>query len=78
MIPDNGSANSSLAKTAHKPIIAGKPSVARAIAAVIGAIKRQNGYLEGNGYLLPWCAGPLVELAEPRAYPYIFSKRYKD
>ena len=43
-------------------IIAEKPSVALAIAAVVGAANRKNGYLEGNGYLVSWCVGHLVSL----------------
>ena len=49
-------------------IIAEKPSVALAIAAVVGADKRKNGYLEGNGYLVSWCIGHLVSLAQPENY----------
>ena len=49
-------------------IIAEKPSVALAIAAVVGADKRKNGYLEGNGYLISWCVGHLVSLAQPETY----------
>ena len=49
-------------------IIAEKPSVALAIAAVVGADKRKNGYLEGNGYLVSWCVGHLVSLAQPENY----------
>ena len=49
-------------------IIAEKPSVALAIAAVVGADKRKNGYLEGNGYLISWCVGHLVSLAQPENY----------
>lgn len=39
----------------RKLVIAEKPSVARSIAAVIGAEQKRNGYLEGNGYLVSWC-----------------------
>lgn len=49
-------------------IIAEKPSVALAIAAVVGAANRKNGYLEGNGYLVSWCVGHLVSLAQPENY----------
>lgn len=56
-----GSLNSTL-------IIAEKPSVALAIAAVVGAANRKNGYLEGNGYLVSWCVGHLVSLAQPENY----------
>ena len=51
-----------------KLVIAEKPSVAQSIASVIGATKREDGYLEGNGYIVSWCVGHLVELAEPGAY----------
>ena len=52
----------------YKLVIAEKPSVAQSIARVIGANERKDGYLEGNGYLVSWCIGHLVELAEPHAY----------
>ena len=48
--------------------IAEKPSVARSIANVIGAYKREDGYLEGSGYIVSWCVGHLVELAQPQVY----------
>ena len=57
-----------------KLVIAEKPSVARSIAEVIGANGRQDGYLEGNGYLVSWCIGHLVELAEPAAYGAQYEK----
>lgn len=41
----------------YKLVIAEKPSVAQSIAKVIGADKREDGYLEGNGYLVSWCVG---------------------
>ena len=47
-----------------KLVIAEKPSVARSIAAVIGATDRQEGYLQGNGYLVSWCIGHLVSFAD--------------
>ena len=49
-------------------LIAEKPSVAQEIAAVVGADKRHTGYLEGNGWLVSWCYGHLVDLADPSAY----------
>ena len=49
-------------------IVAEKPSVAMAYAKVLGATSRQDGYLEGNGYLVCWCIGHLVELAPPNVY----------
>ena len=62
-----------------KLVIAEKPSVAQSIAKVIGATERQDGYLEGNGYIVSWCVGHLVELAEPEYYDEKYSKwRYED
>ena len=49
-------------------VIAEKPSVAQSIAKVIGAYKRADGYLEGSGYIVSWCVGHLVELAQPQDY----------
>ena len=45
-----------------------KPSVAISYAKILGVHGRQDGYLEGNGYLVSWCVGHLVELAPPSAY----------
>ena len=52
----------------YRLAMAEKPSVAQAIAKVLGATKRCDGYLEGNGWLVSWCVGHLVELAEPESY----------
>ena len=49
-------------------VIAEKPSVARSIAEVIGATEISDGYMEGNGYVVSWCVGHLVELAQPESY----------
>ena len=49
-------------------VIAEKPSVAKSIADVLGALDRQDGYFEGGGYLVSWCVGHLIELAEPDSY----------
>jgi DNA topoisomerase-3 len=49
-------------------VIAEKPSVAMSIAAVIGANQRKNGYVEGNGYIVSWCVGHLVDLSLPQSY----------
>ena len=49
-------------------VIAEKPSVAQAYAKVLGATNRNDGYWEGNSYLVSWCVGHLVELAPPSAY----------
>lgn len=51
-------------------IIAEKPSVARDIARIVGANSKQDGYLEGNGYLVTWAMGHLIALAMPEAYGY--------
>ncbi len=57
-----------------KLVIAEKPSVAQSIARVIGARERKDGYLEGNGYLVSWCIGHLVELSAPEHYDESYSK----
>ena len=51
-------------------IIAEKPSVARDIARIVGATVKQDGYLEGNGYLITWAMGHLITLAMPEAYGF--------
>ncbi len=51
-----------------KVCIAEKPSVAREIAEVLGATKRMNGYIEGNGYQVTWTFGHLCTLKEPNDY----------
>jgi len=51
-----------------KVVLAEKPSVARDIAAVLGANNRHQGYLEGNTYCVTWALGHLVELQEPHEY----------
>ncbi len=62
-----------------KLIIAEKSSVGQAIAAVLSATERHNGYLEGSGYLVSWCAGHLAEFARPDAYDAKYDKwRYQD
>ena len=50
-----------------KTIIAEKPSVAREIARIVGATKREEGYFEGGGYAVTWAFGHLVQLAMPDA-----------
>lgn len=55
-------------------VIAEKPSVAQSIAAVLGATQRKDGYLEGNDYLVSWCVGHLVELAQPESYEEAWKK----
>ncbi len=57
-----------------KLVLAEKPSVAQSIAKVLGANKREDGYLEGGGYVVSWCVGHLVELAEPESYDEKYGK----
>ena len=59
-------------------VIAEKPSVAQSIAKVIGATTKHDGYLEGAGYLVSWCVGHLVELAEPEEYDGKYEKWRKE
>ena len=60
-------------------VIAEKPSVARSIAAVIGADEKQNGYWQGGGYLVSWCIGHLVSFAEAGQYDEKYCKwKYED
>ena len=62
-----------------KLVIAEKPSVAQSLARIIGANHREDGYLEGNGYIVSWCIGHLVELAPPEFYHEKLAKwRYED
>lgn len=57
-----------------KLVIAEKPSVAQAIAHVLGATARKDGYTEGGGWLVSWCVGHLVGLAPADAYDPRYSK----
>ena len=59
-------------------VVAEKPSVAQSIGKVLGCTGRQDGYLEGNGYLVSWCVGHLVELAEPETYDSKYEKWKKE
>ena len=52
----------------YKLVVTEKPSVAQSIAKVLGCNVRKDGYLEGGSYLVSWCVGHLVELAEPENY----------
>ena len=62
-----------------KLVLAEKPSVAMSLSKVIGAKQRGDGYMEGNGYLVSWCVGHLVELSQPEAYDEKYAKwRYDD
>lgn len=63
----------------YKLVIAEKPSVAMSLAAVLGANEKKDGYMEGGGYLVSWCVGHLLELAQPEAYGEQYGKwRYAD
>jgi len=60
-------------------VIAEKPSVAQSIAKIFGATSRKDGYTEGNGYIVSWCVGHLVELAAADSYDEKYAKwRYGD
>ena len=55
-------------------VIAEKPSVAQTIAAALGVKNKKDGYMEGGGYLISWCVGHLVQLAEAAAYGEQYKK----
>ena len=55
-------------------VVAEKPSVAAALAAALGVKNKKDGYMEGGGYLISWCVGHLVELAEAAAYGEQYKK----
>lgn len=57
-----------------KLVIAEKPSVGIALAKVIGANQRRDGYFEGNGYIVSWCVGHLVRMANPDKYNEKYAK----
>ena len=59
---------------AFRLVIAEKPSVAQTIAAALGVKGKQDGYIEGGGYLISWCVGHLVQLAEAAAYGEQYKK----
>ena len=60
-------------------VVAEKPSVAQSIAKVLGATSRKDGYLEGNNYIISWCVGHLVGLADASSYDERYAKwRYDD
>ena len=58
----------------NKLVICEKPSVAQSVGKVLGATKRCDGYLEGAGFIVSWCVGHLVELAQPEAYGETYAK----
>ena len=55
-------------------VIAEKPSVAQSIAGVLGATERKDGSMEGNDYIVSWCVGHLIELAQPESYDEALQK----
>ena len=57
-----------------KLVICEKPSVVAAVAAALGVTGRKDGYIEGNGYLISWCIGHLVQLSEAAAYGEQYKK----
>ena len=60
-------------------IVTEKPSVGKAIADVLGATERHDGYLAGRSGIVSWCIGHLVELALPEAYDPRYARwRYSD
>ena len=59
-------------------VIAEKPSVDQSLAKVIGANRKKDGYLEGNGYIVSWCVGHLIELANPEHYDEKYKKWRKE
>ena len=62
----------------YQLVIAEKPSVAQAIASVLGVKNKKDGYLEGSSYLVSWCVGHLVELRDAAAYDEKYAKWNKD
>ena len=60
-------------------VIGEKPSVSKSISGILGAKSRKDGYYEGGGYVVSWCVGHLLGLAEPQSYDEKYSKwRYED
>ena len=60
-------------------VICEKPSVAKSIASALGVTSRADGYFEGGGWLISWCIGHLVGLADAAAYDDRYKKwRYED
>ena len=52
----------------YRLILAEKPSVAQSIAKVLNVVNKKEGYFEGNGYLVSWCIGHLIGLANAETY----------
>ena len=60
-------------------VLAEKPSVAKTLSAVLNAKKREDGFFIGNGYIVSWCVGHLIEFAQADAYDEKYTKwRYAD
>ena len=60
-------------------IICEKPSVAKTVAAALGAAEQKDGYIQGDGILVSWCIGHLVSMADAGSYDERFKKwRYED
>lgn len=57
-----------------KLVIAEKPSVAMSIAKVIRVKNKKNGFIEGNGYIISWCVGHLIQMANPDKYDEKYTK----
>ncbi len=60
-------------------VVSEKPSVGMSLSKVLGAKNRRDGYMEGNGWLVSWCVGHLVDLVNADAYDPRYSKwTYED
>lgn len=70
--------NNEYSTAPHKLVIAEKPSVAKTYADVLGAKSKREGYYEGNGYIVSWCIGHLLGLAEPSIYDEKYKKWRKE
>ncbi|MDY6172034.1 MAG: DNA topoisomerase, partial [Fusobacterium necrophorum] len=55
-------------------VISEKPSVAISISKVLGATKKKDGYYDGNGYIVSWCIGHLIQMANPDTYDERYAK----
>ena len=66
--------NSTYLSAPHTLVIAEKPSVGMSLATVLGARERKDGYVEGNGYIVSWCVGHLVGLADAYEYDEKYGK----
>lgn len=60
--------------TCYRLVVCEKPSVARSIASVLGAGRREDGFLSGGGYLVSWCFGHLAELSDADTYDEKYGK----